>query len=132
MVLKLGMPIAVADAREHIFGLLLVNDWSARDIQAWSINRWPFLGKSFATTISPWIVMLDALELPSRARPAFQEPLRRFRTYTSTKRGRTRSPRGRSCDPADGRARIAAQTISQTTVAGDVLERRAATRARDG
>ncbi|MBV9333462.1 MAG: fumarylacetoacetase [Candidatus Eremiobacteraeota bacterium] len=59
----LGTPIAADDAREHIFGLLLVNDWSARDIQAWEYQPLgPFLGKSFATTISPWIVTLDALE----------------------------------------------------------------------
>ena len=70
----LGTPIAVRDAREHIFGLLLVNDWSARDIQAWEYQPLgPFLGKSFATTISPWIVTLDALE-PFRVQGPVQEP----------------------------------------------------------
>ncbi len=59
----LGSPIPAERAREHIFGLVLVNDWSARDIQAWEYQPLgPFLGKSFATTISPWIVTLDALE----------------------------------------------------------------------
>lgn len=58
----LGVPIPVDEAERHIFGLCLVNDWSARDIQAWEyVPLGPFLGKSFATTISPWIVPLEAL-----------------------------------------------------------------------
>lgn len=58
-----GSRVTVADAEEHIFGLVLMNDWSARDIQAWEyVPLGPFLGKNFATTISPWIVPLDALE----------------------------------------------------------------------
>ncbi|KAJ3679047.1 hypothetical protein LUZ60_017058 [Juncus effusus] len=60
---ELGTPIDVNNASEHIFGLVLMNDWSARDIQAWEyVPLGPFLGKSFSTTISPWIVTLDALE----------------------------------------------------------------------
>ena len=71
---RLGEAIDVAEAREHIFGLVLVNDWSARDIQAWEYQPLgPFLGKSFATTISPWIVTLDALE-PFRVEGPRQEP----------------------------------------------------------
>jgi fumarylacetoacetase len=71
---ELGTPIAIDDAPEHIFGLVLVNDWSARDIQAWEYQPLgPFLGKSFATTISPWIVTLDALE-PFRVEGPRQEP----------------------------------------------------------
>jgi fumarylacetoacetase len=71
---RLGQPIRAASAREHIFGLVLVNDWSARDIQAWEYQPLgPFLGKSFATTISPWIVTLDALE-PFRAGGPKQDP----------------------------------------------------------
>jgi fumarylacetoacetase len=70
----LGTAIPIGAAREHIFGLLLVNDWSARDIQAWEYQPLgPFLGKSFATTISPWIVTLDALE-PFRVEGPRQEP----------------------------------------------------------
>lgn len=70
----LGTPIDIGDVREHIFGLLLVNDWSARDIQAWEYQPLgPFLGKSFATTISAWIVTLDALE-PFRVESPVQEP----------------------------------------------------------
>lgn len=57
-----GVPIALDDAESHVFGLCLLNDWSARDIQAWEYQPLgPFLAKSFATTISPWIVTLDAL-----------------------------------------------------------------------
>lgn len=70
----LGTPIPIERAEEHIFGLVLVNDWSARDIQAWEYQPLgPFLSKNFATSISPWIVSLDALE-PFRRRPSPQEP----------------------------------------------------------
>jgi len=59
----LGERIPIEEAEEYIFGLVLFNDWSARDIQAWEyVPLGPFLGKSFASTISPWIVTLDALE----------------------------------------------------------------------
>ncbi len=55
--------ISVNDAEDHIFGLVLVNDWSARDIQRWEyVPLGPFLGKSFCTSIAPWIVTLDALD----------------------------------------------------------------------
>jgi len=58
----LGDSIAADDAGDHIFGLVLVNDWSARDIQRWEyVPLGPFLGKSFATSVSPWVVTLDAL-----------------------------------------------------------------------
>jgi fumarylacetoacetase len=67
---RLGRPIAIGDALEHIFGVVLLNDWSARDIQAWEYQPLgPFLAKSFATTVSPWIVTLEALA-PFRC-PAF-------------------------------------------------------------
>jgi fumarylacetoacetase len=70
----LGEPIAVERARDFIFGVVLVNDWSARDIQAWEYQPLgPFLGKSFATSISPWVVPLDALESYRVAAPK-QEP----------------------------------------------------------
>ncbi|MCA0177888.1 MAG: fumarylacetoacetase [Proteobacteria bacterium] len=58
----MGEPIALADAEHHVFGLTLLNDWSARDIQAWEYQPLgPFLSKNFATTVSPWIVTLEAL-----------------------------------------------------------------------
>ena len=65
----LGEPVPVSRFTEHVFGVCLVNDWSARDIQAWeSAPLGPFLGKSFGTTISPWVVPLAALE-HARLRP---------------------------------------------------------------
>jgi fumarylacetoacetase len=67
----LGQPIPIDEAAEQIFGLCLVNDWSARDIQTWEYQPLgPFLAKSFVTTISPWIVTLEALA-PFRM-PAFK------------------------------------------------------------
>lgn len=71
---RMGSRIPVEAARDHIFGLVLVNDWSARDIQAWEYQPLgPFLGKSFATSISPWVVTLDALE-PYRVSGPLQDP----------------------------------------------------------
>ncbi|XP_028812183.1 fumarylacetoacetase [Denticeps clupeoides] len=59
---KLGEPIPIEKAHEHIFGMVLMNDWSARDIQAWEyVPLGPFLGKNFGTTISPWVVPMEAL-----------------------------------------------------------------------
>ncbi|KAL0864907.1 hypothetical protein Bca101_044025 [Brassica carinata] len=71
---ELGKPIDVNNAADHIFGLVLMNDWSARDIQAWEyVPLGPFLGKSFGTTVSPWIVTLDALE-PFSCQAPKQDP----------------------------------------------------------
>ncbi len=68
---ELGQQISIADAEEHIFGMCLVNDWSARDIQAWEYQPLgPFLAKNFATTISPFVVTMEALA-PFRS-PAFE------------------------------------------------------------
>ncbi|MEE9473896.1 MAG: fumarylacetoacetase [Acidimicrobiia bacterium] len=70
----MGIPVDVNRAEDHIFGLLLVNDWSARDIQAWEYQPLgPFLGKSFATSLSPWVVTLDALA-PYRVPAPEQDP----------------------------------------------------------
>jgi fumarylacetoacetase len=72
---ELGEPIATRDALDHVFGFCLVNDWSARDIQTWEYQPLgPFLAKSFATSISPWIVTLDALE-PYRVRSQREDPV---------------------------------------------------------
>ncbi len=69
----LGQAVPIAEAEKHLFGLCLVNDWSARDIQTWEYQPLgPFLSKNFATTVSPWIVTLEALE-PFRV-PAFERP----------------------------------------------------------
>jgi fumarylacetoacetase len=71
---SLGEPIPLAQAAEHIAGFCLLNDWSARDIQAWEAQPLgPFLGKSFCTTISPWVITPEALapfRMPQPARPA--------------------------------------------------------------
>ena len=65
-----GTPVPTDAFRDHVFGVCLVNDWSARDIQAWEyVPLGPFLGKSFATSVSPWIVPLDALEAARVAAP---------------------------------------------------------------
>jgi fumarylacetoacetase len=64
----LGEPIAIADAERHLFGVTLLNDWSARDLQAWEYQPLgPFLAKNFASTLSPWIVTMEALA-PFRAK----------------------------------------------------------------
>jgi fumarylacetoacetase len=69
----LGEPVSIDDAEDHIFGVCIVNDWSARDIQSWEYQPLgPFLSKNFATSISPWVVTWLALE-PYRA-PAFFRP----------------------------------------------------------
>lgn len=70
----MGEPISVEEAEEYIFGLVLFNDWSARDLQKWEyVPLGPFLGKNFASSISPWIVTLDALE-PFRVASPEQDP----------------------------------------------------------
>lgn len=76
----LGEPIPLASAEEHMWGVSLVNDWSARDIQSWEYQPLgPFLAKSFATSVAPWVVTLEALapfRVPPTARPAGDpEPL---------------------------------------------------------
>jgi fumarylacetoacetase len=78
----LGEPIAVEAAREHVFGMVLVNDWSARDIQRWEYAPLgPFLSKNLGTTISPWVVTMEALAPFESDGPAQQpEPLPYLRT----------------------------------------------------
>jgi fumarylacetoacetase len=85
---SLGEPIPIDAADEHIFGLCVVNDWSARDIQAWEYQPLgPFLAKNFATTVSPWVVTYEALapfRTAAAARPAGDpEPLPYLMTRTS-------------------------------------------------
>jgi fumarylacetoacetase len=70
----LGTPVTVGEFADHVFGAFLLNDWSSRDLQSWeSQPLGPFLAKSFATSISPWIVPLDALE-PARISPPPRDP----------------------------------------------------------
>ena len=71
----LGDPIPVSRALDHVFGFCIVNDWSARDIQTWEYQPLgPFLAKNFATSISPWVVTLDALE-PYRTKAQHDHPV---------------------------------------------------------
>ncbi|UCD61222.1 MAG: fumarylacetoacetase [Flavobacteriaceae bacterium] len=71
---KLGESIPIAEAEDYIFGLVLLNDWSARDIQKWEyVPLGPFMAKNFASSISPWIVTLEALE-PFRVESPVQDP----------------------------------------------------------
>jgi fumarylacetoacetase len=69
-----GEPIPIEEAEKHVFGMVIVNDWSARDIQSWEYQPLgPFLSKNFATSISPWVVPLEALE-PFRVKGPTQDP----------------------------------------------------------
>lgn len=84
----MGQPIPIGSAEDHLFGVCLLNDWSARDIQSWEYQPLgPFLAKNFATSISPWIVTLDALEpfrCPAPPRPAPDpQPLKYLQSATN-------------------------------------------------
>ena len=119
----LGEPLPMRAAAEHIFGFCLVNDWSARDLQSWEYQPLgPFLSKSFATTVSPWVVTADALapfRIPALTRPAGDpEPLEYLRDDDDRARGgvdvslevwlRTRAMRERGGAPTRlSRARFA-------------------------
>ncbi|PWJ39203.1 fumarylacetoacetase [Sediminitomix flava] len=71
---ELGETVSTENAEDHIFGMVVFNDWSARDIQKWEyVPLGPFLGKNFASSISPWIVTMDALE-PFRVESPTQDP----------------------------------------------------------
>ncbi|MFI6420049.1 fumarylacetoacetase [Streptomyces sp. NPDC050842] len=73
---ELGRPVALGDFQEHVFGLSLLNDWSARDIQAWEyVPLGPFLGKSFQTSVAAWVTPLEALDAARTAPPARDFPL---------------------------------------------------------
>ncbi|MFD8209864.1 fumarylacetoacetase [Streptomyces sp. NPDC059695] len=73
---ELGKPVPLADFRDHVFGLTLLNDWSARDVQAWEyVPLGPFLGKSFQTSVSAWVTPLEALDAARTAPPARDLPL---------------------------------------------------------
>jgi fumarylacetoacetase len=87
-----GAPIPLSEAESHVFGLCLVNDWSARDVQRWEYQPLgPFLAKSFATSLSPWVVTWEALapyRLPAFARPAGDpEPLPYLASDENASRG---------------------------------------------
>jgi fumarylacetoacetase len=74
-----GERISALNAHEHMFGMVLVNDWSARDIQKWEyVPLGPFLGKSFATTVSPWVVTMDVIERLQCAEPKRDVPILQY------------------------------------------------------
>ncbi len=116
----LGEPIPIDAAESHLFGLCLVNDWSARDIQAWEYQPLgPFLGKSFGTTVSPWVVTYEALA-PFRcsaasARRAIRGHLTIFVARRSKRLVASTSPSKCCCDrpgcAATGDAARAAEPI---------------------
>jgi len=79
----LGEPVSIAEAEDHIFGLILFNDLSARDIQKWeTIPLGPFLGKDFGSIVSPWIITLDALEPFRIPGPEQQPPVLPYLSFT--------------------------------------------------
>ena len=86
-----GMPLDMAQAEASLFGATLLNDWSARDVQAWEYQPLgPFLAKNFATTISPWIVTMEALapfRAPFARDPADPQPLPYLDSATNRERG---------------------------------------------
>jgi fumarylacetoacetase len=86
----MGEPISIAEADQHLFGLCLVNDWSARDIQTWEYQPLgPFLAKNFGTTISPWVVTMEALapyRVPAAERPAGDPAPLPYLSASSTRR----------------------------------------------
>jgi len=82
---EMGAPIPAAQANDHLFGVCLLNDWSARDIQTWEYQPLgPFLAKNFATSISPWVITMEALEpfrrAPEPRLPADPQPLPHLQT----------------------------------------------------
>ncbi|NET36342.1 MAG: fumarylacetoacetase [Cyanothece sp. SIO1E1] len=79
---QLGEPISTAEAKDYIYGMVLFNDWSARDIQKWEyVPLGPFLGKNFASSISPWVVLLEALEPFKVAGPVQDPPVLPYLQY---------------------------------------------------
>ena len=93
----------VEDFADHVFGVFLLNDWSARDMQAWEyVPLGPFLGKSFATSISPWVVPLDALAA-ARVAPPKRDPSH-CPTSATTRTGPSISPSrcGSTSTPSPG------------------------------
>lgn len=149
----LGEPIALEQAESHVFGICLLNDWSARDIQFWEMAPLgPFLGKNFATTVSPWIVTLEALapyRLAWRRVADAAQPLAYLESADNRERGAiditlevwldtaqrraARHQPGGQADPRHGPARLSqtsfkhqywtiAQMVTQHTVGGCNLQ----------
>ena len=128
----LGSPIPIGEAADHIAGYCLLNDWSARDVQAWEYQPLgPFLAKNFLTSVSAWIVCPEALapfRKPMPARPdGRSQPLAYLDDAADRADGRARDPAGGDADHranASG-GRRAACPFARLRRRGDVLERRA-------
>src|SRR5205814_4523738 len=81
---SLGQPVSIDRAEDHIFGIVLMNDWSARDIQTWEYQPLgPFLAKNFCTSISPWVVTVEALEPFRKSLPAQDPPPLAYLKHTA-------------------------------------------------
>ena len=127
----------IDDAERHVFGLCLVNDWSARDIQAWEYQPLgPFLAKNFATTVSPWVVTLDALapfRAPAfaRAPPAIPQPLPYLSSDENDARAAASRSRSRCCSRTRRCASAGIDAVSRESrqLHRHVLDARAARRA---
>src|SRR5229473_739264 len=112
----LGKRIPLQKALDHIFGVVLLNDWSARDIQAWEYQPLgPFLAKSFGTTISPWVVTLEALA-PFRAQAASRSKSRCTceAPGCAPRSGRPCASRAATTTPPTGRRRSSSPTTART------------------
>lgn len=130
-----GEPVPIEEAADHVFGVVLVNDWSARDIQAWeTVPLGPFLGKSFATSVSAWVVPMLALQEARAPGPAQADPTPL--PYLQTNEpwaldvdlevwwqpaGKTTPTRVASVNAADGLYWNAAQQLAHLTVNGASL-----------
>ena len=111
----LGEPVPIGEAEDHVFGLALFNDWSARDIQPWEYQPLgPFLSKNFASTLSPWIVTLDALA-PFRDRLSARRRATRRRCPTSTRRTTASTARSTSSSRSGCRPRRCAPRAMSAT-----------------
>lgn len=113
-----GVPVSIEAAEQHLFGITLFNDWSARDIQSWEYQPLgPFLSKNFASTLSPWMVTMEAL---APFRRAFQRPTGDPQTLSYLD-----SHSNRSSGAIDVQLEVVLQTarMAQTGYAGDVISR---------
>jgi fumarylacetoacetase len=132
---ELGTPVPLDAFADHVFGVCLVNDWSARDIQAWEyVPLGPFLGKSFATSVSPWIVPLDALTHARTAPPTRDVDLLPYLDDRGDEQpwGLDLAMEVRLNGTVVSRPRVAGHVWAPpAAVRGHVLDRRAAARAHD-
>jgi fumarylacetoacetase len=125
---ELGAPVPLAAFPDHVFGVCLVNDWSARDLQSWEyVPLGPFLGKSFLTSVSPWVVPLPALDAARVSPPARDVPLLPYLDDAGDRWGLDITVEVRlngelvSCPPFDEMYWTPAQQLAHMTVNGASL-----------